>query len=119
MVTVIILTVIIAVGLAWLRFATLIATVSGRSMQPAYQPGEHVFAVRRPRRIRAGEVVLLPAPDGSTPSLVMKRVAATGGDLVPPTDPPVGAGTREVPAGHLVLLGDHPEASNDSRHWGF
>ena len=32
-----------------------------------------------------------------------------------PTEPQVVPGVREVPARHLVLLGDHPEASSDSR----
>jgi type IV secretory pathway protease TraF len=52
---------------------------------------------------------------------VIKRVAAVPGDprpgaWLPATRPPAEA---QVPAGKLVLLGDNPDWSNDSRQMGY
>lgn len=49
-------------------------------------------------------------------SRVIKRVAAVPGDPVPfPID---GSGPL-VPPGSLVLLGDNPDGSGDSRQYGY
>ncbi|MFS1304267.1 S26 family signal peptidase [Streptosporangium longisporum] len=55
---------------------------------------------------------------GSAPSRVVKRVAAVQGDPVP-ASVPHGAGETSVPGGCVVLLGDNPEESLDSRHFGY
>ncbi|MEU4535715.1 S26 family signal peptidase [Streptosporangium sp. NPDC023825] len=52
------------------------------------------------------------------PSRVVKRVAAVQGDPVP-ASVPRRAGETSVPGGCLVLLGDNPGQSLDSRHFGY
>ncbi|MEV0145236.1 MULTISPECIES: S26 family signal peptidase [unclassified Nonomuraea] len=105
----------------------LVVTVHGESMLPTYQPGERVL-VRRARAgsLRTGQVVVLselvPAGRaGLRPRWIIKRVAALPGDPIPRDTVPalrVAPGIR-VPAGHLVVLGDNPDRSHDSRHSGY
>ena len=51
----------------------------------------------------------------------IKRVAATPGDPIPRDTVPAlrSAPGTQVPAGRLVVLGDNPERSHDSRHAGY
>ncbi|MGN6238474.1 MAG: S26 family signal peptidase [Cellulosimicrobium cellulans] len=114
------------------RRRLLVVTVSGASMEPAYGAGTRVL-VARGTRARPGDVVVLdgarvaPAPDGLPPGardargLVLKRVAAGAGDPVPAevVDAVGGQEHDRVPPGRLVVLGDAPEASVDSRRWGY
>lgn len=84
-------------------------------------PGGDRVLVRRDSGPRAGDVVVLRHPPAgsdaaTTPSWIIKRVAATPGQPVPLAT--VRPGTR-VPAGRLVLLGDNRGASTDSRHVGY
>ena len=66
-------------------------------MRPALDPGDHLLVVRR-RSYRPGAVVALADPrDGR---LLVKRVAAVTAD------------------GRLVVAGDEPAASTDSRTFG-
>ncbi|TDD23660.1 S26 family signal peptidase [Nonomuraea diastatica] len=116
-----------AIVLWGLRRHLLVVTVSGGSMRPAYQDGERLLALRRPgARVRAGRVVVAESPDRETltwqerdaagsPALLIKRVAATAGEPVPPE---VAGGHARVPAGRVVLLGDNAAASFDSRQAG-
>ncbi len=60
--------------------------IAEESMSPALQPGDCVLAVRRPRRLRTGDVVVFEHPERPAFTLV-KRVTqlaagtvATGGD---------------------------------------
>lgn len=53
-----------------------------------------------------------------TSERVVKRVAALPGDPVPPVVAGADADLR-VPAGRLVLLGDNPAESADSRQFGY
>ncbi|MFI0714973.1 S26 family signal peptidase [Streptomyces inhibens] len=134
----------LAVGLALTVSALgrhLVAvTVRGASMEPAYREGDRVL-VRRGRLPVPGQVVVVtdlrdagptaaPATAPVTaaaarpvpsPTLLIKRVAAVPGDPVPRDRVPALAGVPEryVPHGKLVLLGDNPEASFDSRHRGY
>ncbi|WP_433442518.1 S26 family signal peptidase [Nonomuraea sp. CA-141351] len=129
-----------AVALAWLRRRYLVVTVQGESMLPAYRPGERVLVRRTsPGSLHAGHVVVLagsshgrhsrgslgPQPAAAELSLgprwIIKRVAAVPGDPIPRDTVPAlrtAPGTR-VPDGRLVVLGDNPDRSHDSRHAGY
>lgn len=75
--------------------------VVGESMTPAFQPGDRLVVARMPRRcrLRPGDVVA--ASDPRAPGrLLVKRVASGTG------------------AGTVVLLGDNPVQSTDSRELG-
>lgn len=73
--------------------------VAGPSMEPALWAGDRLFTVpAHPRWLREGQVVVVRDPaDPRHP--VVKRLARLGED---------GA----------TVLGDAPERSTDSRHWG-
>ena len=117
-----------------LRQRAAVVTVDGDSMWPAFAPGDRVL-VRRTgaNRLRPGQVIVIerPGEDGewSSPQRgpigrrrwVIKRVAAVPGDprpkaWLPATRQPTEA---HVPTGKLVLLGDNPDWSNDSRQMGY
>lgn len=72
------------------------ATVDGASMEPTLESGDRVLALRG-LPVRAGHLVL--AADPRTGRTVVKRVADVRGGLV-------------------VLRGDNPARSTDSRHFG-
>jgi signal peptidase I len=102
----------------WIRAVVLVAVVRGPSMQPAYADGDRLVARRRRSAPRRGDVVVFrnPRPHGvpgsSDGPLLIKRVAAG-----PAEEAPDGMGV--VPAGHVVVLGDNPAQSLDSRQLGF
>ncbi|MFI7639822.1 S26 family signal peptidase [Nonomuraea sp. NPDC049400] len=122
----------LALTLVWLRRRYLVVTVEGESMLPAYRPGERVLVRRTPPgSVQAGQVVVLAntPPGGRSgephPSVssrwIIKRVAAVPGDPIPRDTVPAlrtAPGTR-VPDGRLVVLGDNPDRSHDSRHAGY
>ncbi|MDT0443439.1 S26 family signal peptidase [Streptomyces johnsoniae] len=109
----------------WLRRSYRIVTVLGRSMWPTFHDGEVVVARRRSaRRLRVGDVVILTAPEPKG-ILTVKRVAALPGDPVPEAVVRAAAGSATtgpmggpVPQGHLIVLGDNPDLSVDSRQHG-
>ncbi|GAA3206470.1 S26 family signal peptidase [Nonomuraea helvata] len=126
-----------------LRRRYLVVTVEGESMLPSYLPGERVLVRRTPPdSLRAGQVVVLSgfahAPPGKrpkdpgvsgrsaidlslSPRWIIKRVTAVPGDPIPRDTVPAlrtAPGTR-VPAGRLVVLGDNPDRSHDSRLAGY
>ncbi|TWD82534.1 signal peptidase I [Kribbella amoyensis] len=114
----------VLVALILVRRRYVAVTVAGRSMEPAHRDGD-VVLVRRtgPQNIRPGQVIVVAYPDSETavpgdPPWLMKRVSAVPGDRVAPGLPALEAGAL-VPAGCLVLLGDNPNASHDSRHRGY
>lgn len=72
--------------------------VEGYSMMPTYVPGELLTAVRKWRRIRVGDVVVVRDPRDPTRWL-LKRCVARQGSL-------------------LDLRGDNENASTDSRTFG-
>ncbi|MFF5213186.1 S26 family signal peptidase [Streptosporangium sp. NPDC000396] len=112
--------VILAIGLQ-VRRRFLVVTVHGVSMEPTYREGERVLVRRAPlAAVRPGQVVVLedPVPPGQW---IIKRAVAVPGDPVPgevATATQVAPGSR-VPADCLVLLGDNPAASVDSRRFGY
>jgi len=72
--------------------------VTGGSMRPTLEPGDHVLVVRR-RRYPPGAVVALADPRDRRRLLVKRVVAVTDG-------------------GDLLVAGDDPTASTDSRTFG-
>ncbi|CAG6392495.1 S26 family signal peptidase [Streptomyces cocklensis] len=122
----------------WLRGRYLVVTVHGESMLPTYRPGERVLVRRTPAdALRAGQVVVLSGhqapPHAALPPgmadqdrtvhapWIIKRVTAVPGDPIPRDAVPAlrsEPGTR-VPAGRLVVLGDNPARSHDSRRAGY
>ena len=71
--------------------------VEGDSMLPTLLPGDRLVVVRR-RQARPGDLVTVPDPRHPT-RVMVKRVARVG------------------PAG-VVVRGDNPHASTDSRRFG-
>ncbi|MEU9338864.1 signal peptidase I [Streptomyces sp. NPDC048290] len=140
---------LLLVGLATaaglLRRSLVLVTVQGASMEPTYHHGDRVL-VRRTRALSTGQVVVVerPGPGNSWhhPSLprgagavsvagrqwMIKRVGGSPGDPVPrhvSHGQPVPKGhdpvppDQVVPPGRLVLLGDNPDSSVDSRQLGY
>ncbi|MFD0690481.1 S26 family signal peptidase [Actinomadura fibrosa] len=135
-------------GALWIRRNLLVATVNGRSMEPTLHAGDRLL-VRRTDRVRPGQIVVVRAPDpplgsappdtGLTPEeeaalplvpeaapppggrLLVKRAVAVAGDRVPRDGFPALREASEdvVPPGALVVLGDNPSVSWDSREYGF
>ncbi|WP_084259382.1 S26 family signal peptidase [Microtetraspora malaysiensis] len=103
----------IALGLVWVRRRMLVAQVVGTSMMPTYFDGDRLLAVRC-GAVRVRQVVVVRNPHVPRSSLLVKRVAAVAGGLVPP-----GVAGNVVPPGHLAVLGDNPDQSMDSRQLGF
>ncbi|WP_433287288.1 S26 family signal peptidase [Micromonospora sp. CA-244673] len=119
-------------GLRWARRHLLLVSVVGRSMEPTLRAGDRVLARRVPLdRVRAGDVVVVRAPAAMTagrpgrpdegPGLLIKRAHAVPGDPVPVRRVPLLRQRPEstVPAGRLVVLGDNPPFSYDSRECGY
>ncbi|SMD26903.1 S26 family signal peptidase [Kibdelosporangium aridum] len=123
---------------AWLRTRLarrwVSVTVEGDSMRPTFNPGDRVLARRVKTTPQAGDIVVVEAPvllgNRSTWHLpppgpgdldrrwLIKRVAAVGGDLVPAAAAGVLAAGEVVPPGSLLVVGDNPAHSHDSRHLG-
>ncbi|MEV4583167.1 S26 family signal peptidase [Nonomuraea jabiensis] len=123
----------VALAVGRLRRRYLVVTVQGESMLPAYRPGERVLVRRTPPgSLRAGQVVVLsgfaqarpgerPRGPQMGPRWIIKRVVAVPGDPIPRDAVPAlraEPGTR-VPGGRLVVLGDNPDHSLDSRQSGY
>uniref|UniRef100_UPI0036D3C4D7 S26 family signal peptidase n=1 Tax=Sphingopyxis terrae TaxID=33052 RepID=UPI0036D3C4D7 len=136
---------VLALGAAlwWIRRRYLVATVDGPSMEPTLRSGD-MLLVRRTKLVRAGQIVVVriedpPPIDGLPPGL--ERVARTSCRrsriiLVGGARETGGRGSRRpvprqgfpafrdapetvVPRHALVVLGDNPDASWDSRDFGF
>lgn len=99
-----------------LRSRLDVVTVVGSSMSPTLAAGERVLMARPARPYRAGDIVLLASPDDPS-QLFIKRVVATAGQPMPGWVPRPPAASLTVPAGQVVVLGEHP-ASLDSKSWG-
>ncbi len=90
-----------------------IYTVEGRSMMPNLLPGRNVIILKHfpADSIHPGDIIVYKSPaDGS---LVIKRCAGTGGEQIMNGDQPV-----LVPPRTIFALGDNPDKSRDSRHYG-
>jgi signal peptidase I len=119
----------------WARRQLVIVDVDGQSMEPTFRDGDRVL-VRRigPGQARVGQVIMLAPP--AEPGVfgpgrsrlrtlgriwVVKRLAAGPGQPVPGGLAPAltAAAPGVVPEAHLVVLGDNPPESHDSRQEGF
>lgn len=88
-----------AVYLGTLAVNRSVVEVRGSSMEPTLWPGDRLVTVPARRAwLRPGRVVVVADPADPT-HLVVKRLASASG-------------------GRVTVLGDHPPASTDSRHWG-
>jgi signal peptidase I len=119
----------------------LVVVVEGWSMYPTYADGDRLLARRAKQSTNqqavppsAGSIVVVPRPDerdgwrrplptrlAAVAGLFVKRVAASAGDEVPADfRSAVGAAGPDcrVPAGMLLLVGDHP-GSRDSKQHGY
>ncbi|GII65758.1 S26 family signal peptidase [Sphaerisporangium krabiense] len=135
-------TVLIALLVTALRRCFLVVTVDGVSMAPTFRPGDRLIARRWAlRAVRAGDVVVLRSatpeevfaalpPDAAAAGRVLpplggghliKRIVAVPGDRVPRAgfqalhDSPGDV----VPPGKIVVAGDNPRFSADSRTYGY
>jgi nickel-type superoxide dismutase maturation protease len=81
-----------------LEFFLRRVTVEGMSMAPTYLPGERLTALRRWRRVRIGDVVVVRDPRDAQRWLLKRCLARVG--------------TK------LDLRGDNADASTDSRDFG-
>lgn len=105
-------------GIAWLRHRFVVVSIVGFSMLPTFRPGDRVVVRRTPpEEVHPGQIVVVSSQQGT--SWVIKRVAAVPGDPVPERIVDVVDGDRTVPAGRLILLGDNPDGSLDSRQRGY
>lgn len=122
--------------LCWVRLRYVVVTVEGRSMEPTLRDGDRLVVRRtRGRSVRRGQIVVyrddlseishlgdlgaeVPAiaeiPEGIS-LWVVKRAVAVGGD----PSSIAGRDGEPVPAGYLVVLGDAPDHSFDSRDFGY
>jgi signal peptidase I len=114
--------------LAWaavaLRRRYLVAVVRGSSMEPTLRTGDRLLVRRRTvSGIRGGDVVVFRDvfKVSSRNGWAVKRVIAVPGEPVPRDRVSALARATEavVPAGRLVVLGDNPTASFDSRQFGY
>jgi signal peptidase I len=127
--------VIVALLVAVRLFVAEPVRVPTASMQPALNPGDHVLVAKLAAPGR-GDLVVFTAPGAA--NLLVKRVAAVGGDQVGIEDGrlvvngrtvpepylrhriPAGIyfGPVTVPAGAIFVLGDNRTDSVDSRTFG-
>ncbi|MCX7924609.1 MAG: signal peptidase I [Fimbriimonadales bacterium] len=109
-------------GLLALFFALnfRVVVVSGPSMEPTYKNGDRLLMTTAYwlfGPIQKGDVVVIVRPKGE---LLIKRVVALAGEQVPRRywSPLVYMMGGRVPEGHLFVVGDNLERSEDSRQLG-
>ncbi|MBO0876619.1 MAG: S26 family signal peptidase [Pseudonocardia sp.] len=110
-----------------LRQRFVVVQVIGVSMEPVLRAGQRVL-VRRAgvRTVRRGDLVVfalasVQLKQPGDPPWMVKRAVALSGDPIPheSVPPALGVDGAHVPEGHLIVRGDNPAASFDSRQAGF
>jgi signal peptidase I len=112
-----------------------LAVVHGESMMPTYRDGELVLVNKlgsEATNLQRGDVVLVR----NGKDILIKRVVFLPGDIlrghdalafrrvwqyfeqVPDPSSPIGGMSLRVPQGTIVVLGDNPAVSDDSRLFG-
>jgi signal peptidase I len=112
----------LAAVVVWLRRRLVTVTVSGHSMTPTLLPGDRVLVRRTPvRRVGRADLLVFARPRTAERAWMIKRVLAVPGDPVPRREVPVlwGYSESRIPANRLVVLGDNPAESYDSRDFGY
>ncbi|WP_236076351.1 S26 family signal peptidase [Streptomyces coffeae] len=117
-----------AIAAVALRRRYVVVTVIGASMSPTLVEGDRVLVRRVPlKAITTGRLVVTEPPHERrwdavrAHGLLIKRAAAVPGDPLPREGAPALLDLPEerVPEGRIVLLGDNPAASLDSRYCGY
>lgn len=140
-----VLTVLIFLGIQ--TFIAQPYQVRQQSMEETLEPGEYVLVDKLTPHFSdydRGDIVVFKPPDsagGPEETPFIKRVIGIAGDIVeirddgfvyvndrrleeaylfgaPPTDPSPGTDRWVVPAGGIFVMGDHRNASSDSRSFG-
>lgn len=123
---------LLAAGIAVARRRIAVVSVTGHSMEPTLTEGDRVLVRRtRLRSVRTGQIIVVETPTAGlewtmTPAghdlkreWMIKRVAAVPGEPLPDGLPAAIAGTKAVPDGKLIVFGDNPAMSMDSRALGY
>lgn len=119
------------------RFVIGFSYVSGDSMSPTLENGEAVLYLRLGKDYKPGDIISIRVPSGD---YYVKRVIATGGDVVDIRDGDVYVNDRKIDdrygtgqtleeegtviypytvrEGNVFVLGDNREVSVDSRSFG-